>query len=109
VLSSSSPEFFIIANRAVKPIDKKNTLLMLPLGAVFSFSSYDQDNGIGCAIAEVRFSCTSDNPYRLCINTPFKTNIQGNSFVDVELEEGFQFRMEQVSGFLLFPPSRKPK
>jgi len=77
--------------------------VLLAFAATLSFSSCEKDD-IGCANAEVRFSCTSDNPYNIYINNQFETVVQGKNFVDIELEEGFyKFKVEQVSGFVLFP------
>ncbi|WP_282774680.1 hypothetical protein [Phaeodactylibacter xiamenensis] len=78
--------------------------ILMAISATLSFSSCDEDNDIGCAKAEVRFTCTSSNPYNLFINGQFEAVVQGNTFIERELDEGFyKFEVEQISGFILFP------
>ena len=57
-----------------------------------------------CALGVVRFTNTSSNPYNLFINGLFETQLAGNSFIELNFPEGqYAARVEQVSGFLLFP------
>jgi hypothetical protein len=57
-----------------------------------------------CPSGTVRFSNTSDNPYELYINGEWEMRIDGNTFTELDLPEGkHQAKVEQLSGYLLFP------
>jgi hypothetical protein len=52
---------------------------------------------------ELRFSCTSNNPYLIEIDG-HSDIIQGNSFKDYQLEEGtYAWKVTQQSGYLIYP------
>ena len=60
--------------------------------------------GEDCTHGEVRFTNISSNPYDLYIDDVYETTIPGNSFIERNIVEGQHTgRVEQVSGFLLFP------
>jgi hypothetical protein len=57
-----------------------------------------------CTTGTVRFTSTSINPYSLYIDGDYQRQIPGNTFVEYELTEGtHQVKVEQVSGYLVFP------
>ena len=57
-----------------------------------------------CNYGEVRFTNTSSNPYDLYIDGNFITTVSGNSFIERQILEGqHNGRVEQQSGFILFP------
>lgn len=86
---------------------KKMLFFAMALCSVLTFSSCEENDN-GCAKAEVRFTCISDNPYRLFINGQVEGTVNGNSFIERELNEGlYRFEVEQISGFLLFPTTRE--
>lgn len=86
---------------------KISTRFFFPLFLLLSmvFFSCDPDDGIiDCTKGTMRFTCTSFNPYRLYIDGSFETTIDGQTFYEVELLEGtHNYKMEQVSGYLLYP------
>lgn len=76
-------------------------LLLLSL----SILSCNDDIGTDpCLTGTVRFTNTSNNPYNLSIDGVFKFQLNGNSFRELDLSEGqHQAKVEQVSGYILFP------
>lgn len=75
--------------------------LCLILGAM-TFYSCEKDDP--CLNATVRFTNTSSSPYDLKVDGDFIQRLSGNTFTEVELFEGRRnVRLEQVSGFILFP------
>ena len=57
-----------------------------------------------CLEGTVRFSNISENPYDLFIDGEFQMKLNGNAFTEIKLLEGKHMgRVEQVSGYLLFP------
>ena len=60
--------------------------------------------GEDCTYGEVRFTNNSSNPYNLYIDDTYEATISGNAFIEINIIEGQHTgRVEQVSGFLLFP------
>lgn len=56
---------------------------------------------------ELRFSCTSDNPYLVEIDGT-SSIISGHSFKDYNLEQGtYPWKVTQQSGYLLIPTVRE--
>ena len=67
---------------------------------------------IGCSKDEaemqtkgkIRFTCTSDNPYKAYIDGSYKGNIPGNSFDEYYVEPGeHTCKVEQISGYVFYP------
>lgn len=67
---------------------------------------------IGCSKDEtemetkgkIRFTCTSDNPYKAYIDGSYKGNIPGNSFDEFYVDPGSHTcKVEQVSGYVFYP------
>ena len=57
-----------------------------------------------CLTGTIRFTNISSNPYNVYINGSYETRISGKTSQELTLFEGRQsVRVEQVSGFLLFP------
>jgi len=57
-----------------------------------------------CDTGTVRFTCNSDNPYRLYIDGVFKANVNGHTYIEYDLSEGsHSANVEQISGYLLYP------
>ncbi|MCB9282938.1 MAG: hypothetical protein H6563_02605 [Lewinellaceae bacterium] len=57
-----------------------------------------------CLTGKVRFTNTSSNPYNLFIDGSFEIQMPGNSFRELDLLEGqHAARVEQVSGYILYP------
>ena len=80
---------------------KKVTILMIFL-TMLPFIACKKE--APCTTGTVRFTSTSANPYNLYIDGVFKKQIPGNTFSELELTEGsHQVKVEQVSGFILFP------
>lgn len=75
--------------------------LLLALVSLVGLSCNNEDD---CMTGTVRFINTSDNPYNLYIDDQFQLRIEGNSSEVLDLLEGeSKGRVEQVSGFVLFP------
>jgi hypothetical protein len=61
-----------------------------------------------CLTGKVRLTSLSDHPYDLYLDGAFSRRIQGNTFVEIDLIEGqHRAKVEQVSGYLLFPTVRE--
>ena len=73
--------------------------------------STDPDSGLPTyesIYGNVRFTCTSDNPYLLYIDGSFKTTVNGQSFVEYDLVSGEHVvKAEQKSGYVLYPTVRQ--
>jgi len=84
----------------------KNKILFLTL-IIVSLLACSKDETEGCTKAQVRFTCISNNPYSLYIDGVYKTQVNGNSFVNYYLSEGnHTYKAEQVSGYILYPTVR---
>lgn len=82
----------------------KNLKFLFLISAVFSVSLFSCKKDDPCITGTVRFTNTSNNPYDLFVDNEFQLQINGNTFGELDLLEGQrQVRVEQVSGFLLFP------
>lgn len=80
----------------------KNLNRLLLLISIVSFFSCEKDTP--CTTGTVRFTNTSNNPYDLYVDNEYQFRINGNTFSDLDLLEGQrQVKVEQVSGFILFP------
>jgi len=80
-----------------------NALFIIAL-VVSSFLTASCDNEEECLAATVRFTNTSMNPYDLYIDDAYTLRISGSTFQEFDLLEGqHEARVEQVSGFILFP------
>ena len=56
---------------------------------------------------QVRFTCTSANPYNTYINNVFWVQISGNSFSEIKLGPGYYtYKLEQAAGYLFTPTIR---
>jgi hypothetical protein len=56
---------------------------------------------------ELRFTCTSDNPYLIEVDGT-SSIIQGNTFKNYKLEKGtYAWKVTQQSGYLLVPTVRE--
>ncbi len=53
---------------------------------------------------ELRFSNNSANPYNCYVDGGFKFKLNGNNSKDIDVKEGeHTVRVEQVSGYLVYP------
>ena len=82
---------------------KKNKFLIFVLTiSIFLISSCNEEDD--CLTGTVRFTNISDNPYDLYIDEEYHLRISGSTFQELDLLEGqHSARVEQVSGFVLFP------
>ena len=79
----------------------KKILLLLIIAIGFYAISCEKDDEK--TTAEVRFTCTSDHPYKLWIDNEYRTTLQGHTFKEYELEEGnHTYYYEQESGYILW-------
>jgi len=61
-----------------------------------------------CIDGDVRFTCTSDNPYRYYIDGVLTGTLNGHTFADHKLSKGtHNLKAEQVSGYVLYPTVRE--
>lgn len=80
----------------------KNLNRLLLLISIVSFFSCEKD--ASCTTGTVRFTNASNNPYDLYVDNEYQFRINGNTFSELDLLEGQrQVKVEQVSGFILFP------
>ena len=75
---------------------------------LFSCSKDDDGGGGGggnpCTTAVVRMVNNSSNPYYLYVNGSYYGSLQGSTFDDYTLTEGYyNIKVEQISGYLFYP------
>lgn len=84
----------------------KQLSFSLILLSVMLFSTCKKDDP--CTTGSVRFTNTSTNPYDLYVDDQFQIRISGNTFTELDFPEGqIRVRVEQVSGFILFPTMKE--
>jgi hypothetical protein len=85
---------------------KKSLLMIFGASCLFLFtqscSKEDQKKGI------IRFTNTSSNPYNMYINGEHKGALPGRNHKEYKLNSGgYEFKVVQISGYLLYPTERK--
>lgn len=77
------------------------TISLFFLSTLLSTSCNQEDD---CFMGTVRFTNTSNNPYRIYLNGDYEMQLPGNTFTEIELIEGsYNLKAEQVSGYILYP------
>ena len=88
---------------------KKLTLkrvLILSL-VIFGLSSCGKDDSLITPTYELRFTCTSDNPYLIEVDGNSDV-VSGHSYVTYTLDKGtYSWKVTQQSGYVLYPTERE--
>ncbi len=81
----------------------KKLLLVVVIAMISFVSCNDDDTGLFKSTYELRFTCTSDNPYLVEVNG-YSNIVSGNSYKNYYLKKGtYAWRVEQQSGYVLYP------
>ena len=85
----------------------KKVLILIALFTATIITSCEKKTTSGTEIGTVRFTCTSQHPYKLWIDGTYETTLDGNSFIEIDLLEGSHTaNVEQASGYVLYPTKR---